>query len=591
MLMSSNITNSQIIQQFKWAAAVSQVQGANPFVIRAYQNAIESIESLDEELSDYILHDTPDTIPGIGHDLSLKIKDLLSTGKSDSLEKLFAAVPSGMFPLLEVPGIGAKKAFRLSTVFHLDDPKTAQKELKQLAKQDKISQLEGFGEKSQQQILQDLGRVKPKSDRIRLDQADKIAFDITSIIGGIKGIQEIVPLGSLRRRSELVGDVDIGVKTTNPDAVSKFLRNHPDIEQVRASGKNLIRIILKGNRQVDIKFQSPDKWGATLQHFTGSKVHNVALRELALKKSMSLSEHGIKKSGKQIPISSEEEFYRQIGLDYISPELRENTGEIQAAKLHRLPHLVASTHIKGDFHTHTSFNWKSSHDYGDDVTFLLSKATDLGYEWLILGDHNPSQSSYSNQQILNQVDKRAAWIEQQYSSWKQTVKSSTLNILNTLEVDIKPNGDLALATKAMQKLDFAIVAIHSSFNKSQADQTNRVIKAISHPNVKILGHPSGRLVNQRHPISLDWEKVFKACSSKNVALEINANPHRLDLPDTLVKQAKHQKCKFALGTDAHISSQLDYMPYAISVARRGWLESRDIINTYSFEKVTNWLQS
>jgi DNA polymerase (family 10) len=326
-----------------------------------------------------------------------------------------------------------------------------------------------------------------------------------------------------------------------------------------------------------------------LQHFTGSKNHNVSLRELALKKGYSLSEQGIKVKGKKKPFSSEKKFYNFLGLDWIPPELREDTGEIQAAAHHRLPNLIKLPDIKGDFHTHTNYHWVSSHDYGQSSPeTLISKAAALGYQYLALGDHNPSLKNYSQTQALAEIKKRSQYLRGLKLSEKVS-KNRTPKLLVTLEVDIRPDGSLALPPSAHTHLDFVIASVHSSLGQNRDLMTQRVLKAIAAPGVRIIGHPTGRLINSRPGFELDWSQIFKACHKHHVALEINANPSRLDLDAQLARQAGNAGVKLSIGTDAHDVRHLDYLSYGVDVARRAWLTKASIINTFSFKQLQTWL--
>lgn len=375
------MTNEEIIWHFTKAMAVLQVIDKMPFRWRAYQTAIDTIKDLDEELASLHTQENLEKLPGIGKELCQKIVDLLSTDQSEALEKLYQKVPSGMFALLEVPGIGAKKAYVLATAFDLTDEKTAKSKLKHAALNQEIQKLEGFGEKSQADILYNVSRVKAKSERMTLAKSDKITQQVLDFLSTIPEISNAQPLGSIRRRKETIGDIDIGASTSNQDKVEASIRTWDQVKSVQASGNNLIRLRLLNGKQVDLKFSLPSQWGSLLQHFTGSKAHNVALRELALTKGISLSEHGMRPSGQEElkpwedphlqTFASETEFYNHLQLEWIPPELRENTGEIEAAKSNSLPKLIDLSLIKGDFHTHTDYSgWISSHDRGDSVPRL-----------------------------------------------------------------------------------------------------------------------------------------------------------------------------------------------------------------------------
>lgn len=588
--MKKHISNSEIIWAFEKALAAEEIIGGSIYVLRAYQNAIETLKSLNQELAQLVYDQKLTGLPGIGKEFSQKISDLVLTGHSRSLDKLYRQVPEAIFALIKIPGIGPKKAYRLATALKLNDEKTAASQLKAAAKAGKIQVIEGFGVKSEQQILLDISKLRPKSNRLRLDQAEILISPLITLLKSLPQVIYVDILGSLRRGQETVGDLDIGIATRDVESVIKAIKLKTPEYAVKVQGENVIRCLLPGNKQADIKFQVPEKYGATLQHFTGSKQHNIALREYALKQQKSLSEHGIKFRQKLFTYSTETKFYQALGLAYIPPELRENRGEIEAASNQQLPQLVKLSEIKGDFHTHTDFPWQSSHDRGDSISNLLNVAHSLNYSWLVLGDHNPSKKTYNPSQIISQIIKRNRWLDEQYIKWKNNMKiNSTLKILKGMEVDILKDGTLSVPDDGLHKLDCVHVSIHSSFNLDKNAQTKRFLNALKHPQVKFIGHPLGRLIFDRTGIDADWELIFKACLSSRIALEINADPHRLDLPDNWVRLAVDMGVMLALGSDAHVASALTNLRYGVSVARRGWAQSQNILNTYPYEKLQKWL--
>lgn len=590
-MKTKGATNQEIISSFRKAAAVLKVIDKGPFRVRAYENAIETIENLDEEISYLSQKIDLDTLPGIGQELASKMVELATHGRSSALDNLYAKVPQGMFSLLDVPGVGAKRAYQLSIEFDLNDEKKSLTKLKELAKDNKLQKLPGFGPKLESQILKNIQRKKPKTAQLLLSEADSIAAKIIEHLTPCSEVLQIDVLGSVRRRKETVRDVDIGIATNKPRSIIDFVKKWHYIDSMQVSGDQVIRLVLPGNIQADIKMIPEKEYGSMLQHFTGSKLHNVALREKSIKMGKSLSEHGIKYQNKIHRFSKEPEFYSFLEMQYIPPEMRENTGEIEVASRNDIPRLIEQNDILGDFHTHTNYKWASSHDYGEKVASLLTTSTSLGYKWLSLSDHNLSRSTYNKEEITQEIDKRTRWIEDKYSSWKQSVKNHNVQIFNSLEIDILKNGELAIPANALKHLDFVIASIHSGFDYSQKNQTSRIVNALSHHKVKILGHPTGRLINKRTGIAVDWEVVFKYCQQNSIALEINASPERLDLPDSLVKEALKYNIKFALSTDSHQSNSLHNMRYAIDTARRGWAKKSDILNTYSYKELNNWLNN
>jgi len=441
---------------------------------------------MPDSLEKYWRLGTLTTIPGVGSIFEQKLNELFSTGVIQEFEDIKSSLPAGMFELLKVEGLGPKNAFRLAQTFKLASRKSAVDRLIKVAKKGQIRVLEGFGEKSENQILENLQRFQSKGEntRILLFTADQIVISILSYLKDQKNIDKISPLGSLRRRSETVGDIDIGIATHHPDKVAKEILKLPHITRKISSGEGLVRVIWQEKYQIDFKLVDPGEWGSLLQHFTGSKEHNIALREKAVKKGMSMSEHGMKIKGKWHRYTSEKYFYKALGVEWIPPELREGSQEIELAQKNALPDLISIKDIKGDLHTHTNFGWINSHDAGkSSVDELLDEAIQYEYQYLGLGDHNPSTSSYTKDEIIKQIKMRNSHIEQIKSSYEKRVKKRTINIFNTLEIDIKPDGRLAVPDAGIDLLDFAIVSIHSSFKQKIDKMTNRIITALSHKKV------------------------------------------------------------------------------------------------------------
>jgi len=366
---------------------------------------------------------------------------------------------------------------------------------------------------------------------------------------------------------------------------------------VLEKGERTAGIIVAGGKQVDLMVEKPEAYGALLQHFTGSKHHNIALRELALKRNLSLSDYGIyfkTKNRKTLKkIETEEEFYKTLGMDWIPPELREDTGEIDMALKHNLPDLVQLSEVKADLQIHSSFDIETSHDLGESsMEEVINKANSLGYEYVAFTEHNPSKSGHNETQTVEILKRKCEKVDKINYSLRTASARNELRrvkkVFNSLEIDILPNGKLPVSDKGMETLDFALVSIHSSFRQNRVDMTRRVLSAMSHPKVKIFAHPTGRKVGAREGIDLDWEKIFDFCLKNNKWLEINADPMRLDLPDFLVRDAVKLGVKLTFGTDSHHIDSMDNMVFGVSVARRGWATKKDIVNTLSledFEKV------
>ncbi len=562
------------------------------FQIIAYQNASETIAHSTVELQDLYRNESLDTIPGIGPGIKSRLEELFKTGKVTYFEDILKNIPAAVFPLLDVPSFGPKKAAKIVMNFNLTNPNTVLDDVAQLAQNGQIAELPGFGKKSEEVILRALDEYKEgttKSIRMVLPYAYELAQTIVSYMKKCPDVHEIHTLGSLRRMVSTIGDIDIAVTSENSEAVLDHFTQYPGTERVIERGPTTAAILVSGGKHADILVLPPESFGSMLQHFTGSKFHNVALREYALKKGYSLSERGIKllkDSNKMKTFSTEEKFYKFLGLDWAPPEIRENQGEIQHARTHTLPTLVTVSDIKGDLHIHSNYDIESSHDTGSNtMQEHIDRAKQMGYSYVGFSEHNPSITNRKEGEINSILKKRAEHIDQLKKSNKD------IRIFNLLEVDILANGSLAIDDRAFEYVDAVIVSVHSSFAMDKKKMTERIIQGLSHPKAKILGHPSGRILNQRLGYEVDWDALFDFAQSHDKALEINSWPTRLDLPDVLVKQAKDQGVKLVVNTDSHALSHMDNMFYGVSVARRGWCEKKDILNTFAPTSFEKWLRS
>lgn len=582
-------SNQEVSKLLRSVAAAYEVKKEDRFKIMAYERAADSVEHCTSEIKDLWDDNKLNQLAGIGASIASHLDELFRTGKVKHFKDVFKGLPPSMFEFLGLPGVGAKTAYKLCLELKIKDPKKALTDLARAAKKGKIRTIEGFGEDSERTILKAIEEVKGRSERILLPQASVLAEQILAWLKKPKAVRRADPLGSLRRRVSTVGDIDIAVASDKPKEVVRHFSSYPKKKRVLEAGEAKASILLKGGQQIDLMVQPIDSYGALLQHFTGSKHHNIALRELAMKKRLSLSEYGIKKAGKLLKFKTEEEFYRALGLEYIPPEIRENNGEIEAAlrsaqgKPGGLPKLVELRDIKGDLHLHSNFPVEESHDPGEDsIEEMVKKAEELGYEYIGFSEHNPSVSQHSEKQIIKLIKAKKEKIEQINSSrGKKLLK----HVFNSLEIDIRPNGKLALPEKALELLDYGIAAIHTSFRMSKEEMTKRVLAGLSVGKVKILAHPTGRLLNKREGYELDWEKIFDFCLKHKKWLEISAYPLRLDLPDSLVREAIKSGVKIVINTDAHALEQMDLMEFGVSVARRGWAKKNDIINTLGYDRM------
>ncbi len=585
------MTNKEIAELFRDVAASYSIKNEAKFRFQllAYQNAADAIEGLSTQVQDLYNEGKLDQIPGIGTTLKQRLEELFKTGKVEHFEEVMKGIPQPVFLLMKVPSIGPKKAYRLATEFKLNKNETAIEDLKKVAKAGEIAKLEGFGEKSQADILQALEEYKKgfgKTTKMLLPYAGEIALDMLSYLNEDKNVQEAKPLGSLRRRKTLVGDIDIAVVSKDPLKTIDHFTKYPRASRIIEKGPSGSSLLTTGGAQIDLLVLEPDQWGSLLQHFTGSKEHNVHLRELALKKGLSLNEKGIKnvKTEKVKKYSREEDFYNALGMDFIPPEMREDSGEIELALKHKLPKIINLKDVKGDFHLHSSFPVEQSHDQGQSsIEVMTLKAKDLGYEYIGFSEHNPSQSKHTTLQIVNLIKKRNDEID-------RISKKLKFPIFKLMETDILPDGSLALPDEALEELDGSIISIHSVFKMDKEKMTNRIIKGLSHKKAKILAHPTGRLLNERSGYEVDFEKLFKFCLENNKALEINAYPNRLDLEGPIIRMAVDLGVKMTIDTDSHQVDQMDLMPYGVSQARRGWAKKSDIINCAKHKDVVEWFK-
>ena len=583
-----SITNIKLAQLLRKVAAAYKILDENRFKIIAYERVADSIEHLTSEAKDLWDDGKLGEIPGIGEGISHYLNELFCTGTVKHFDDVMKRVPEAVFPLLLVPGLGPKKAYKLVSELKLNHANTVIADLEKAGRAGKIASIEGFGEKSEKVILSSIALLKKgsvKEHRMELPIADSIAQEIIAYLKKLREIERIDVLGSLRRMVSTIGDIDLAVATKKPKEVIERFTAYPH-EKLIDEGPQGATLLLHNGRQVDLRVQDPAKYGAMLQYFTGSKNHNIKLRSFALEKGKSLSEHGIKdvKGNTIREYATEENFYTAIGLPWIPPELREDKGEIEAASRGALPKLVQLQDIKGDLHIHTNYDLETSHDLGvDPLPAYLDQAAALGYQYIGISDHNPSVTKHTEKQIIGIMKGRKEYYEHQ-------AQGKNVHVFIMCEVDIQPDGKLALPESAFAYVDAVVVSIHSSFTQPKPVTTKRVIAALTaHPKVRIFGHPTGRLLTKREGVELDWKEVFAVCKERDIALEINAHPQRLDLPDTIVYDARKYGIKFCINTDSHAASQMNMMRYGISVARRGWCQKRDIANALSYNEFRKWL--
>lgn len=589
------MSNQEVAKLFRNIVAAYSIKDSKKFYFQiiAYQKASETIESSTTEIKDLYKEGKLESLPGIGVTIRSRLEELFKRGSVAHFDTVLKDIPKSVFILISVPSIGPKKAYKLATKLSLNNPDTVIEDLLVKAKNHEISKIPTFGEKSEQDIIRALSEYKEgkgKTIRMVLPFAKELAEKLVSFLKKLPEASRVEPLGSLRRMMPTVGDIDIAVATDEPEKVIEHFVNYPYRDRIIEKGAASASILTSGGKQIDLMVMPTDSFGALLQHFTGSKDHNVHLREYALKKGLSLSEKGIKQgtADSKAPIKTyptEEKFYEALDMEWVPPELREDKGEIELAIAHKLPKLVELNDIKGDLHLHSRFPIEPSHDLGHtDIKEMAEYASKLGYQYIGFSEHNPSISNHTKDQIYSLIARRNEYIEQIKSNIKD------VRIFKLLEIDILGSGELTVDDKSMELLDGAIVSIHSSFKTTKKEMTKRALTGLSHPKAVILAHPTGRMLNERPGYELDFDQIFDFCKKNNKALEINSWPNRLDLPDSLIKEAIDNGVKLVIDTDSHAVDQMNLMRYGVAMARRGWAKKSDIINTLSYSEFTEWLK-
>ena len=564
--------NSDVAKIFQDIADLLELKGENVFKIRAYQKAARAIEYHPRELEAMIDEgEDLQSIPGVGEAIAKKAAELVTTGKLGYYENLKGEFPQGITNLLDVPGIGPKTANKLSSELGI----SSVDELERAINDGRVAGLFRLGERTADNILHQIQALRRKDQRIPIGEALPIVDEIIAALHNIPGVKNLTYAGSLRRFQETVGDIDLMGTADEPKEVIDAFVALPLVKQVLAQGSTKASVIVSGGLQVDLRMVEHESFGSLLQYFTGSKQHNIALREKWRKKGLKLSEYGITvvATDKLEKFATEEEFYRRLGLQYIPPEIRQAQGEIEKAEQGTIPRLVELSDIKGDLHTHTEWS-----DGRDSIEELARAARDTGRQYIAITEHSAGRG------IAHGLD--VARLRQQIAEIKALNERLTgLRVLTGTEVDIRADGSLDLPHEILAELDMVTAAVHSAMNQSEEKMTARVIKAIENPDVDMIAHPTCRLIGEREPVAIDLEAVFRAAVKYNKILEINAMPDRLDLKDTHAFRARELGVKLAIGTDAHSVAHLDLMRFGVGVARRAWCEPRHILNTLPPEEL------
>jgi len=558
-------------------ADLLEIDGGDSFRIRSYRNAAEAIEAQTQQIADII--DEPKkvlAIAGIGKGMLTNLQEMFKEGKLSLHAELLKKYHPSMLDLLKIQGLGPKTIALIWSAYHVSDLDGVAK----LAKEGKIRELPRMGEKQEQKILKAIEDYRRIAGRFLLDFAEREAQKIIDHLKDFPGVEKITPAGSLRRGRETVGDLDMlvtGKACCDPTALEKLIEHViklPGLMEIIARGENKVSFRLRSGMQVDVRLLPPESFGAAMQYFTGSKAHNVALRQRALKMGYTLSEYSLAELDTEKPVAgkTEEEIYAKLKLDYIPPELRENLGEIDAAANHTLPHLITQADIQGDVHMHTVET-----DGRNSIEEMAVAAKEHGYKYMAITDHS------KNLAFANGLDDKRA-VEHIKRIRAVSDQLGDIRILAGIEVDILADGTLDLSDSVLEQMDIVIASVHSAFNQSPAEMTDRLLKAVSNPNTSLLGHPTGRLLLRREAYSFDMDAVLKAAAQKKVAVEMNAYPDRLDLGDRNLRLAKEHGVKIVINTDSHHTSHLDKIRFGILQARRAWLTKEDVLNTLPLSK-------
>lgn len=555
-------------------AVLLELKGENPFKVRAYENAARAIDGLSQDLGELIEEGKLIEVQGIGESIARNVTDLWKTGHMKFYEELVDSTPPGYLEMIRVPGLGSKRVRILGETLGI----TSLAELKAAAEKEEIRNLKGFGAQSEKKILQGIAYLEAGARRRLGGEVRPLAEELQKKLRRLPQVTEAEVGGSLRRWMETVKDVDLLVATEEPAEVTKaFLKLTPDASVI-ASGETKTSVRLPDGLAIDLRLVSPKEFPFALHYFTGSVAHNIRVRARALDRGWSLNEYAL--SGKKHPpIESEADLFRVLGLKYIEPELREDRGEIEAAEKDALPELIALQDLKGILHCHTTYS-----DGKSTLPEMAKAAEAWGASYLGITDHSVS-ARYANG--LTEADLKRQ--HQEIDAWN--AKSKKLRILKGAEVDILPDGTLDYPDKVLARLDLVIASIHTNLTMGEAEMTQRVVRALRNKYVSILAHPTGRLLLQREGFRLGLEEVYRAASGEGVVIEVNANPHRLDLDWRELRAAKEQKLRFAVNPDAHSASGYDDLRYGIGAARKGWLTKNDVINTLPVDRALAILQS
>ncbi len=565
------VENADVARMFRQIAELLEIQNANPFRVRAYQNAARVLESLAEPVAE-LAHGGPQAIealPGIGADLAAKVMEIVRTGTLRMLTELEQQVPAGVAAFMRIPGIGPRRGLTLCKALNVNDLS----ELRRAAREGRVRELPGFGKRSEAKLLRELRAQVPQEDRLLYARAEQYAKSLLRWMQGSHAVGRTEIAGSYRRQQETVGDLDLLVTARDHTAAVQRFIAFPEIAEVLVQGPTRAAVRLNSGLQVDLRVLDDANFGAGLYYFTGSKAHNIAVRRLGQRRGLKINEYGVFRGQQQIGGRQEEEVFTAVSLPWIPPELRENRSELEAAATGTLPRLLEPTELRGDLQCHTT-----SSDGRDTLEVMAEAAEALGYEYLAVTDHSPAV------RVARGMD--PAGFRQQ---WKAIDRLNTrlrkLTVLKGAEVDILANGSLDLDDETLAALDVVVISLHSKLDLPQEAQTQRVLRALRHPSVDILAHPTGRLIGRRRGAIFDFNAVVSAATDYGVALEVNAQPTRLDLDDVSCRTAIKHGAAIVVSSDAHAAQELTFMRFGVGQARRGWAQKDDVLNTLPLKEL------
>jgi len=570
------VQNADVAEIFERVANLLEIRDANPFRVRAYRSAARTVSSLARNIADMVENEADLTeLSGIGEDLAAKIEEIVKTGTLEQLLELEKELPKELNELMRVEGLGPKKIHALYAELGIENLD----QLQEAAETGKIRELKGFGPKTEETILEEAERLEGEQEqRMPLIEAEQRADPLLKYLKESSGVKKIEVAGSYRRRKETVGDLDIlAACRQDSDIMDRFV-DFEDVVKTISHGKTKSSVVLRGGLQVDLRVVPKVAFGAAMHYFTGSKAHNIAIRKIGVQKGLKINEYGVFKDDDRIGGKKEKEVFEQVDLPYIEPELREDRGEIEAARKNRLPQLIQLEDIRGDLQCHSEET-----DGHATLKEMAEAAGELGYDYLAITDHS------QNVTMAKGVD--AERLAKQIEAIDRLNEElDGIRLLKGCEVDILKDGSLDLPDDILQELDLTVCSIHYNRNLSREKQTERILRAMENPNFKIFGHPTGRVINARSPYEIDLERVMQAAEENGCILELNAHPERLDLSDTQCKMAREMGVKLVISTDAHRPDELKFMRCGIEQARRGWLEADNVVNTRSWEDLQKLLK-